>query len=88
MVKDLKVIARRNRRWWYAHAFVFVVGHYLIWLYDGNHNHDLMFYLEGLSWWKEGSNINGTFQSEAFISIFSADTIISGSHPLFASKKK
>jgi hypothetical protein len=47
-----------------------------------------MFYLEGLSWWKEGSNINGTFQSEAFISIFSADTIISGSHPLFASKKK
>src|SRR5690625_4018594 len=49
LAKDPKVIARNNRRWWYAHAVAFIVGHSLFWLYNGNHNHDLMFYLEDLS---------------------------------------
>ena len=94
LAKDPKVIARRNRRWWYAHAVVFVVGHYLFWLYNGNHNHDLMFYLEDLSWWEEADGVNGPFQSEAiaaiskiWVIIFALDTIISWSYTLFPSKK-
>src|SRR5699024_820749 len=67
--KDPKVIARKNRRWWYAHAAVFIIGHYLFWLFDGNQNHDLMFYLEDLSWWEERDHVNGPFQSEAISAI-------------------
>lgn len=95
LAKDPKFIARKNRRWWYAHAIVFVVGHCLFWLYDGNHNHDLMFYLEDLSWWGEPDHVNGPFRSEAiaaiskiWVIIFGLDTIISWSYTLFPSKNK
>lgn len=95
LAKDPTFIARKNRRWWYFHTVIFVVGHYLFWLYDGNHNHDLMFYLEDLSWWEEASNMNGPFQSELISSIskiwtiiFGFDTIISWSYTLFPSKEK
>jgi len=94
LAKDPKVIARNNRRWWYAHAIAFIVGYSLFWLYNGNHNHDLMFYLEDLSWWEEANHTNGPFQSEAIVAIskiwtviFALDTIISWSYTFFPSKK-
>lgn len=95
LAKDPEVIARRNRRWWYVHATIFAIGHYLFWLYDGNHHHDLMFYIEDLSWWGEVDHTQGPFQSEAiaavnkiWVIIFALDTIISWSYTLFPSKKK
>lgn len=95
LAKDPKVIARRNRRWWYAHAIIFVIGHCLFWIYNGNHQNHLMFYLEDLSWWGEVDHTQGPFQSEAiaavnkiWVIIFALDTIISWSYTLFPSKRE
>lgn len=93
--KDYKYIARKNRIWWYTHAFVFVIVHYLFWIYDGNHAHDLMYYLSDFSWWKDSDVSRSPFQSEGILQasmlwsiIFILDTIISWSYTLFPDKKK
>ena len=93
--KDPKVIAFRNRRWWYIHALTFVIGHYLFWLYFGNHDHDLIYYLEDLSWWGSEDITNSAFRNEAvqqisqiWTIVFAVDTIVSWSYTLFPSKNK
>lgn len=47
--KDPEVIARRNRRWWYTHIFIFLIVHYIFWIKFGNHQHDFVYYLTDLS---------------------------------------
>lgn len=95
LAKDPKVIARKSRLWWYTHAVIFIGVHYVFWLYHGNHTHDLMFYIEDLSWWGENDHTKGPFLSETiaavnkiWVIIFALDTVISWSYTLFPSKKK
>lgn len=93
--KDPKVIARKSRVWWYTHAFIFVVAHYIFWKNYGDHTHNLMYYLSDLSWWGEESLSNSPFVNEMILQvsrlwtiIFAVDTIVSWSDTFFPSKKK
>lgn len=93
--KDPKVIARKNRLWWYFHALIFIIAHYFFWQYYGNHANGLSSYLTDLSWWEEGVIENGPFQhdviaqiSRIWTLIFGLDTIISWSYTLFPAKEK
>lgn len=93
--KDPKVIARKNRIWWFAHAAVFVIAHFLFWQYYGSDINDFSFYLTDITWWEEEGFENGPFQDEMidqiskiWTIIFGLDTIISWSYTFFPSKGK
>jgi len=95
VAKDPKVIARKNRRWWYTHAFIFVIVHTVFWVIYGNHAHDLIYYLEDLSWFGEEDFTNAPFRKESITQIsriwmivFAIDTIVSWSYTIFPDKKK
>src|SRR5699024_5742787 len=90
VAKDPKVIARKNRRWWYTHALIFVVVHVVFWIKYGNHAHDLIYYLEDLSWFGEEDFTNAPFRKELinqvsrlWMIVFAVDTIVSWSYPIF-----
>lgn len=92
--KDPIVVARKNRRWWYAHAFVFVIAHYVFWVYYGSNSHDFSYYLSDFSWWEDKGSANGPFQHEVvggiskiWTIVFAVDTIICWSYTLFPNKR-
>lgn len=93
--KDPVFIARKNRRWWYAHALVFIGTHYLFWIWYGNDSNELIHYLTDWSWWENEKLTSSPFQNEMiqqvskiWIVIFVIDTIISWSYTFFPEKKK
>ncbi|MGM8365720.1 hypothetical protein ACLIBG_09610 [Virgibacillus sp. W0181] len=93
--KDPKVIARKNRLWWYAHASVFIIAHYIFWMNFGNYSHDLAYYLVDWSWWEEETAMNAPFQNEMiqqvskiWMIIFAVDTVVSWSYTFFPEKEK
>lgn len=93
--KDPKLIARKNRRWWYVHAAVFITVHFIFWQLYGNQEHGLIYYLEDLSWFGEEDFINAPFTGEMinavsrlWIIVFVVDMIISWSHTLFPANSK
>jgi len=95
VAKDPKVVARKNRRWWYTHALIFVVVHVVFWIKYGNHAHDLIYYLEDFSWFGEEDFTNAPFRKESinqvsrlWMIIFAVDTIVSWSYTIFPDKKK
>lgn len=95
IAKDPKVIARKNRRWWYTHVLIFVIVHTIFWVKYGNHAHDLIYYLEDLSWFGEEDFINAPFTKEMinqisriWIIVFAVDTVVSLSYTIIPGKKK
>ncbi|MUV38305.1 hypothetical protein JNUCC1_02143 [Lentibacillus sp. JNUCC-1] len=93
--KDPAVIARKNRLWWYIHASIFIVVHYMFWLNVGDQSHSFIYYLTDFSWFAnegaEGSPY--THETIAQISkvwsvVFAIDTIASWSYTVFPDQKK
>lgn len=92
--KDPKYQAKQYRHWWYGHTIVFILAHFIFWIYYGNSEHGLMYYLTDLSWWGNVQYGNGPFQHEVieqvsklWMLVFAVDTIISWSYTFFPSKK-
>lgn len=93
--KNPQVIARKNRRWWYAHTAVFITVHYFFWQLYGSQEHDLIYYLQDVSWFGEENFVNAPFKGEVinavsrlWIIVFAIDTIVSWSYTLFPDKPK
>lgn len=92
--RDPKYQAQQYRRWWYGHTLVFIVAHCVFWLYYGNPEYGLIYYLTDLSWWSDGELGTGPFQhemvdqvSKLWMLVFAVDSIISWSYTFFPSKK-
>lgn len=93
--KDPKVIARKNRLWWYTHVALFIVFHYIFWVNVGNTHNNLVDYLVDRSWWSDPGFQSGPFRNEMVSSIskvwtmiFAIDTIVSLSYTFFPSYRK
>lgn len=78
----------------YGHTFVFIIAHCMFWIYYGNHENGLMYYLTDFTWWGDVEVDNGPFQHEMigqvsrlWMLVFAVDTIISWSYTFFPSNK-
>ncbi|HLQ72786.1 MAG TPA: hypothetical protein VK125_01020 [Bacillota bacterium] len=94
LAKHPKVVARKNRRWWYSHAAIFIVAHFIFWYVYGDNTYPLTHYLTDISWWTDGNLAMSPFNdllilqvSQLWTVIFVVDTIVSWSHTLFPDKK-
>ncbi|WP_246569871.1 hypothetical protein [Lentibacillus saliphilus] len=91
--KDPAVIARKNRTWWYIHASIFIIAHYLFWQYVGDQSNSFIYYLTDFSWFgnegAEGSPYTHEMiaqVSKVWSIIFVVDTVLSWSYTVYPEK--
>lgn len=94
-LKDPKVIARHARYWFYAHTVVFVISIIVLWVYDGNKDYSLFYFLKHLEWFNAPLASPQPFHNEMirnviqlWVIIYVVDSIINWSYTLFPSDQK
>lgn len=93
-LKDPKVIARRSRYAFYMHTLIFVSGIIVLWIYNGNKDYSLLYFLKNLEWFEDVLASPQPFKNEQITSgvrlwiiIYILDSIINLSYTLFPGKR-
>lgn len=87
--------AKKARQWWYGHALVYLIGHFVFWSLYGQPGSSFTDWITDWSWWNEEENAVSPYINEGITRIsriwtliFILDTIISWSYTLFPDKEK
>lgn len=94
-LKDPRVIARKNRLWFYGHTTVFAIANLIFWQLYGNEAQTFLAYMQDWSWFEEAGIASAPYKNEMVMNvvklwliIYVVDAIIAWSYTFFPKKDK